>query len=118
MKPRSIALAIAAGATLFAAAPAFAHQPYDAPTYGNGYGYGHGYGHGHGHGYGNGYGRYRHHYYRPRPVVVYEPAPSYYYAPPRPVYYDEPPRYYYEPRQEIYGRIPIGDARVGFRIGF
>jgi len=60
--------------------------------------------------------------YRPAPRVVIRTAPRYYYAPPAPVYYAPDPYYsdpyYYAPRTSIYGRVPLGDARIGFRIGF
>jgi hypothetical protein len=100
MNLKKLALAAAAGTTLLAAAPVFAHSDW-GPEYGWRGNY------------------YRHHYYRPR--VVYAPAP-YYYAPrrvyyaPRPVYYEPRPAYY-EPRPVIYGRIPLGHhSSVGFSL--
>ena len=104
---RKIALALAAGTALMAAAPAFAKD----------------------HGW-RGNPHYRHHhrapaygYYPPRPVYVAPPA--YYYAPaPAPAYYAPAPAYYapapvyYAPAPAIYGQIPLGhNARIGFRIG-
>ena len=67
MRFKKIALAIAAGTTLIAAAPAFAHPPHWAPAYGWRAGH------------------HRHHY-RPQQVVVVPPAPYYYYAPPPPAF--------------------------------
>ena len=95
---RKIALALAAGTALMAAASAFAHD----------------------HGW-RGNPHYRHHhrapaygYYPPRPVYVAPPA--YYYAP-APAYYAPAP-VYYAPAPAIYGQIPLGhNARIGFRIG-
>src|SRR5262245_40096416 len=106
MNTRKIALAVAAGATLLAAAPAFAHgDRWDHR--------------------GNGWRGHHSHYrdyrgpayvYAPRPVVV-APRP-YYYAPPRPVYYAPAPRYYAPPAPVVYGTVPLGDARISFGVGF
>ena len=96
MDLKKLALAAAAGTTLLAAAPAFAHPPQWAPAYGWRAKPHH--------------AHYYPHYYRP-PAYVYYPAQpvvvapaEYYYAPPRPV---------------IYGQIPVGpDLRVSFGVRF
>lgn len=98
MLAKKIAIAAIAGTALLAASGAYAHGDYRSgyrPYYHSNY--------------------YRP--YRPAPRVVIRTAPRYYYAPPAPVYYTPDPYYYYEPRPVIYGRVPIGDARIGFRIG-
>ena len=97
MKTRKIALAIAAGATLFAATGA---QAYDG-RWDRGYHNGH----------------YRH--YGPR--VVVRAAYPYYYAPryvaPAPYYYAPPAPVYYQPAPAIYGRFPVGHhASIGFNV--
>jgi len=91
-----LAIAAAAGTTLLGAAPAFADPPRWAPAYG------------------------RHakrvHVHRPRPVVVYAPAPVYYL--PAPVYYAPPPRVVV-PAPVIYGHIPVSpnvSVNFGFRL--
>jgi len=106
MKARKIVLALAAGTTLLAAAPAFADPPRWAPA--------HGWRAQH----------YRPHHYYPAPAYVYYPArpvvvapPPVYYAPP-PVYYAPPPApAYYRPVPAIYGRVPVGHhATIGFSL--
>ena len=94
MLAKKIAIAALAGTALLAASGAYAHGDYR-------YGYRPYYSHSH---------------YRYAPRVVIRTAPRYYYAP-APVYYAPEPYYYYEPRPVIYGRVPLGDARIGFRIG-
>src|SRR6478752_4513351 len=91
MNLKKIALATAAGASLFAAIPAFAH------------GWDHG----------RHYGHYR------APVVVYRPAPVYVapapvYYPPAPVYYNRAPVVYAPPAPVVYGRVPVGNATISF----
>ena len=100
MKTRTIALALAAGATLFTAAPAFANPPYWAPAHGwrakQAY-------------------PYRPYYRAPAYVVV--PARPVYVAPPPVVYVPPPAPVYYRPAPAIYGRIPIGNhATIGFSL--
>ena len=97
MFAKKIAIAAVAGTALLASSGAFADHRWDGRQ---------------------GYQGHRHygHDYRYAPRVVVRPAPRYYYTPPAPVYYAPEP-YYYEPRPVIYGRIPLGDARIGFRIG-
>jgi hypothetical protein len=73
MNLKRLALAAAAGSTLFAAAPAFANPPHWAPA--------HGWRDHHRHYY----------YYRPQRVVVVPPAPYYYYPPAAPVIYGQIP---------------------------
>ena len=100
MLAKKIAIAAIAGTALLAASGAYAnHNRWDGHYYS-------------GH-------RYHSHYngYRYAPRVVVRTAPRYYYAPPAPVYYAPDPYYYYEPQPVIYGRVPIGNARIGFRIG-
>ncbi len=105
MNTRKIALAVAAGAALMAAAPAFAHDRHDGWR-------------GHGP---------RHHaqYYHRAPGYVYAPSPvmvaprPYYYAPPARVYYAPPaPVYYAPPAPVVYGSVPVGGARVNFGVRF
>jgi len=104
MNARKLALALATGATLLAAAPAFAHPtPHftsRAPA--------HGWRAQH-------YQPHRHfraaayaYYYRPRPIFV--PAPVTYYPLPRPQVV--------LPGPAIYGSLPIGDARLRIGVQF
>lgn len=96
MDLKKLALAAAAGTTLLAAAPAFAHPPQWAPAHGWRAQAHH--------------RRYYPHYYRP-PAYAYYPAwpvaiapRAYYYAPPRPV---------------LYGQIPVRpDLRGSFGVQF
>ena len=88
-------LAIAIGASLGFAMPAFAGPPHWAPAHG---------------------WRAKHHH----PHYYYR-APAHVYYPARPVVVVPPPRYYYyaPPRPVIYGRIPLSrDVDVGFRVAF
>jgi hypothetical protein len=99
MNLKKIAIAAAAGASLFAALPAFA----------NGWDHGRHYGH---------YG----HSYR-APVVVYRQAPVYYapapvYYPPAPVYYAPPPPRVVYPAPVVYGRVPVGNTVISFGARF
>ena len=96
MNFKKLALAAAAGTTLFAAAPVFANPPHWAPAHG---------------------WRAKHHFHQ-RPVVIYAPAPVYYY-PPQPVYVPPPVVYYPPPpRPVIYGNIPLNHGtRIGFTLG-
>jgi len=96
MDLKKLTLAAAAGTALFAAAPAFANPPNWAPGYG--------------------WHAQRHPHYRPRPVVVYAPAPVYYA--PVPVYYAPPPRVVV-PAPVIFGNLPLGpnvSVNFGFRL--
>lgn len=92
MKAATLALALAAGTTLLAAAPAFAHPPYHAPAYG----------------------------WRAKPVYRHVPyrGPAYVVVPARPVYVVPPPVIYVPPpRPAFYGTIPISPAvQVGVRL--
>ena len=99
MKARKIVLALAAGTTLLAAAPAFADPPHRAPA--------HGWRAQH----------YRPHYYYRAPTYVYYPVRPVVVAPP-PVYYAPPPApVYYRPVPAVYGRIPVGHhASIGFSL--
>jgi hypothetical protein len=98
MNSRKIALALAAGASLLCAAPAFANPPPYGPAYGW-----------------RARPVYPHYYYRApayAPAYVYYAAPPVYVAPPPPVVYYPPPR------PAIYGQIPVGPGfQVGFRFG-
>ena len=99
MKARKIVLALAAGTTLLAAAPAFADPPHWAPAHG---------------------WRAKHHhphYYYRAPAYVYYPARPVVVVPP-PVYYAPPPApVYYRPAPVVYGRIPVGHhASIGFSL--
>ena len=99
MKTGKIVLALAAGATLLAAAPAFAEPPHWAPAQG---------------------WRARHvhpHYYYRAPAYVYYPARPVVVVPP-PVYYAPPPApVYYRSAPALYGRIPVGHhASIGFSL--
>ena len=96
MKTRTLALALAAGTTLLAAAPAFADPGHWAPAYG---------------------WRAKHHqprYYYPAPAYVYVPARPVVVAPP-PVVYAPPPVVYAPPAPVIYGHIPV---RPGVSVNF
>jgi hypothetical protein len=101
MNARKIALALAAGTALMAAAPAFADPPshwdHRAPAYG---------------------WRakpHHHHYYR-GPAYVYYPARPVVIAPP-PVVYAPPPVYYGPPAPVFYGHIPVSPGvQIGFRV--
>lgn len=74
MNLKKLALAAAAGATLLAAAPAFANPPHWAPAYGWRAPH------------------HRPHYVYRAPAYVYVPAPApVYYYPPRPVIYGQVP---------------------------
>ena len=96
MDLKKVALAVAAGTTLLAAAPAFADHrdnwrgsshSWRAPHHRNYY-------------YNSYYRAPR--YYMPPPVAYYTPPPPYYYAPPAPV---------------VYGRIPLGNhSSIGFAL--
>ena len=99
MNTRKIALALAAGTTLLAAAPVLADPPHWAPA--------HGWRAKHHH---------SHHYYR-APAYVYYPARPVVVVPPR-VYYAPPPApLYYRPAPAIYGQIPVGHhASIGFSL--
>ena len=97
---KKIAVAVLAGSALLGAAGAA--QAHHAGAIGHGDGYYQG-------AYYNSYPyryapRYRHSY-RPvyRPYSYYYPAPRY-------------SRYYYEPSPTIYGRSPIGNGSIGFRL--
>jgi hypothetical protein len=96
MNLKKIALALAAGTTLLAAAPVFADPPHRAPAHG-----------------------WRAHHYRPYyyPGYVYYPARPVVVAPP-PVYYAPPPApVYYRPAPAVYGQIPVGHhASIGFSL--
>ncbi|HTP63693.1 MAG TPA: hypothetical protein VMJ14_16610 [Burkholderiales bacterium] len=89
MNARKIALGLATGAALLAAAPAFAHdfgwraRPYSP------------------------------HYYR-APAYAYYPARPVVVAPP-PVVYAPAPVYYAPPAPVVYGTVPIAP---GFRVNF
>ena len=94
MDLKKLALAVAAGTTLLAAAPAFADHrdhwrgshSWRAPHH-------------------------RHYYYN-----SYYRAPRYYMPPPV-AYYTPPPAYYYEPSPVIYGRVPLGrHSSIGFSL--
>jgi len=99
MNLKTIALATATGAALFAAVPAFAHgwdhrhkaRYYSAPAY----------------------------VYAPRPVIV-APRP-YYYAPVAyaPVYYPPRPVVVRPVAPVLYGSVPIGpNVNIGFGVRF
>ena len=95
MDLKKLALAVAAGTTLLAAAPAFA----DHRDHWRGQSYGWRAPH-HRYCYSGYYRAPR--YYMPPPVAYYTPPPPYYYAPPAPV---------------VYGRIPLGHhSSIGFAL--
>ena len=86
MNWKKLAIAAGAGAALMGVSPAFANPPHWAPAYGW-------------------HAKHQHHF-RPRPVVIYAPAPVYYLPPPPPAVLPGP---------VIYGRIPVTpDLRVSF----
>ena len=92
MNWKNLAVVAAAATGLLGASSAFANPPHWAPAYG---------------------WRAKHHHYRPRPVVIYVPAPVYY--PPAPVYYAPPRPRIVVPGPVIYGQIPVSrDLRVSF----
>ena len=97
MRLKKLALLAAAGTTLLAAAPAFAHPPQWAPAHGWRTQVHHSHRHPH-------YYRLPDYAYYPVPPVVIAPPPYYYAPPPRPV---------------IYGRIPVNpNLRVDFGVRF
>jgi hypothetical protein len=100
MNAKKIAIALAAGGTLLAAAPAFATPPHWAPA--------HGWRAKHHH----------HHHYRGA-AYVYYPARPVVVLPPRVVYAPPPPVYYAPPAPVLYGHVPVGpNARVSFGVRF
>lgn len=103
MDLKKLALAAAAGATLFVAAPAFAQPPHWAPA--------------HGWRAKHHQPRHHHYYYRAPAHVYYQPRPV--YVPPPVAYYPPPPVVYYPPpRPVIYGQIPLDrGTRIGFALG-
>jgi hypothetical protein len=81
MNWKRLVVVATAGTALLGASSAFANPPHWAPAYG---------------------WQAKHHHFRPRPVVIYVPAPVYYYPPPRPV---------------VYGNVPVSpQLRIGFGI--
>ena len=93
MNSRKLALAFAAGASLLAAAPAFANPPQYAPAYGW-----------------RARPVYPYYYYR-APAYVYYAAPPVYVVPPTVVHVAPP-------RPVIYGRFPVSHGvQIGFRFG-
>jgi hypothetical protein len=105
MNLKKLILAAAAGTTLLAAAPVFAHDYGDRWS-------------GPSHGWRGPYHRHPYYggYYRAR--GYYMPPPPVYYTPPAPVYYAPPEPYYYAPRTPvIYGRVPLGrHSSIGFSL--
>ena len=96
MNTKKIALALVAGTTVLAAAPAFADPPHWAPAYGW-----------------RAQHRHPHYYYR-APVTVYYPARPVVVVPP-PYYYAPPPRVVY-PGPVFYGNVPVAPGvQVQFR---
>ena len=97
MNLKTLALAVAAGTTLLAAAPAFADHR-------DGWrGSSHGWRAPH----------HRHHHYH----TGHYRARGYYMPPPRAYYYNPPAPYYYAPSPAIYGRVPLGHgASIGFSL--
>jgi hypothetical protein len=102
MKARNLALVLAAGTSLLAAAPAFADPPHWAPAHG---------------------WRAKQH----RPHFYPYRVPAYVYAPARPVVvvsppvvYAPPPRVIYAPAAPvIYGQVPVAPGmRVSFGVRF
>lgn len=96
MNARKIALVLAAGTTLLAAAPAFADPPRWAPA----------------HGWSAKHHRPQYDYRAPAHVVV--PARPIVVAPP-PVVYAPPPVVYVPPAPVLYGHIPV---RPGVSVNF
>jgi hypothetical protein len=95
MNWKTLAGAASAATTVLGASSAFANPPNWAPAYG--------------------WHAKRHHHHRPRPVVVYRPAPVYYV--PAPVYYAPPPRpRLVVPAPVIYGHVPVS-PHLGISFG-
>ena len=96
MNLKKLALAVAAGSTLLAAAPVFAQSRYDHRWSGPSHSW---------------RAPYHRYYYS-----GYYRAPRYYMPPPV-VYYTPPPAYYYEPSPVIYGRVPLRHhSSIGFSL--
>jgi hypothetical protein len=101
MNARKIALALAAGGTLLAAAPAFADPGRWAPA--------HGWRAKHHH---------HHHHYRSAAYVYYPARPVVVVPPPR-VVYAPPPVYYGRPAPVLYGHVPVSpNVGVSFGVRF
>ena len=97
MKSRTLALALAAGTALLAAAPAFADPPRWAPAYGWRAAH-----------------RHPHYYYR-APAYVYVPARPVVVVPPPVAYAPAPPVVYAPPAPVLYGNVPVAP---GVRVSF
>ncbi|HVP09313.1 MAG TPA: hypothetical protein VMT02_07325 [Burkholderiales bacterium] len=99
MKPRNLALALAAGTSLLAATPVFADPGHGAPAYGWRAAH-----------------RHPHYYYR-APAYVYVPARPVVVVPPPVAYVPGPPVVYVPAAPVLYGHVPVAPGvRVSFGV--